>query len=1009
MHFQARGIGSGVLLVGAMLLMNRCAPRSSAADGSAAPVLPPEMRAALAMSWLSPVVLSVQTQPACNSLTVAESLDWCGHADPISTTIATRASNTGGVLTSRVQGHHTARELHALALLDLMVPRPDTSTMARAFRMLDSAQNAPDASIAVHVDRAALLLQRYAATRHIGDLLTALDATGAAAARAPTSWHACWNHAVAMTWAGMRRTVPREWGRCIQLRGRVGQARRPVLADAAPAASDTGFASAAKAQWREASREYAWAQLLPQWSAQVLGGKYEQARETVTLLDSVATVLAPSGIDPSLRRLSSELADLHRDGTPVRISRTASAVRLYTWVRTPAGRQAPTLAGARVDSAITLVTESSVLHDWIMLEQALVAMSRGVLDSAAMRFAALHSHPRRLTTVFGKSLAWGEASVWMASGRTVESLQLFGNIERACATVALEDCTLGASAMGAQISTHVGDLDQTEQIATRTLAAMARAPTTIRHWTANYLFRNIAEFRQLGDAVHDIDMESLRLVAELARPDFASDILTLRIRADIDAGELERARAGVQALRSDWFPQMTRDMRDFASVSLLWFDAETLTPRNATHRVRLLDSAASLVMRDGNEIRRTPIRFARATARLAAGDTAACVMELDTLLRAIRARAGGAVTVFEAARLARVTTAMSHTLARIHRARGDARAALQALSGVRAARGTRDVPNPDPTIVSVAIRHVGDSAWVWTLHQNRWKVSVVPLAERTVHAALQLDPEALATMYDRVLRHQVSLVAGGMLCVDARGPLARLPWGALRDRQRKIYLIELTSIALVTDATGLCGAQEHDRAAPRVAIVDAAPRDGPRALRAAAREVATLTALWGTRATRVDASLGSRATMTALPSMQIAHFAGHAMLDAVRAERSYLSLPNTADSAITGAQISRADLAQVQLVILAACESSGGSLGALGGFDSLAGAFLGAGVKAVIGATWPVDDAPTATLMHSLHTALRDGLRPAAALRAAQLQALRSSDPRLNTPRVWSAFVTMGS
>jgi CHAT domain len=963
----------------------------------------------LAERWVSPVVLSVQVRPNCFSLTVAESTEWCGRASPVSMSVLSNAASEVGILTARLRRQQTSRDLHALALLDLVVPHPDTTALARAIRLLSSAIELPESVLAVDVDRAALLLQQYAATRRIGDLFLALDATAAAARRAPTSWHACWNHAVAMTWAGFRRTAPREWDRCARMPGHAGPWRRAEIRDAQPAAADTGVTTAVSARWREASREYAWGHLLPQWSAQVRVGDSQHARATLLLLDSVANALAPSGIDPSLLRLTNELRQLHDPPRAARLARTASAVRLYTWVRTADGRQAPALASARVDSADRLVAASSALHPWLILERALVAMQRGVVDSAAQLFTELRMQPLSLATVFGKSVAWGEASVLMARGRTAESLRAFGSIERACTIVALEDCVLGATAMGAQISTHIGDIEATEQLAGRTLAALARAPTSTRHWTANYLFRNIAELLALNDAVRDIDMESLGVAEELVRPDITSDILALRIRADIDAGAIDRAAAGVRKLRTIWMPQLTPDMQDFAAVNLLRFEAETLGKTSVWQRVKLFDSAAFLVMRDGNEIRRTPIRVARATARLAAGDTTAAVIELDTLLRAVRARAGGTATLFDAARLARITAAISVSLARVYRARGNALSALDVMTGTRRTLAASVVSSVSSTIVPIALRQVGDSVWVWTRGTGNWRLSSVALTERTLRAAINLDPEALAQVHDAVLRNQIVLPAGSTLCIDARGLLARVPWSALRDRQRNAYLIEQATIELVSDVAANCDGAVRSISRDRVAIVDAAPRHGSRALPAAVREVEMLVVKWGRHARRIDASLGGRATMGALRRMQIAHFAGHAVLNPLRAEKSYLSLPNSLDSAITSDQISRAEFSGVRLVILAACESSGGSTGVLGGFDSLAGAFLGAGVQSVIGATWPVDDAPTATLMQFLHAALRDGLSPAAALRSAQLEAIRSSDPRLNTPRVWSAFITMGS
>jgi CHAT domain-containing protein len=180
-------------------------------------------------------------------------------------------------------------------------------------------------------------------------------------------------------------------------------------------------------------------------------------------------------------------------------------------------------------------------------------------------------------------------------------------------------------------------------------------------------------------------------------------------------------------------------------------------------------------------------------------------------------------------------------------------------------------------------------------------------------------------------------------------------------------------------------------------------------LPAAKREIASLVAMWGAGAVVTDAKVGSVRTLNAMSTATLVHYAGHAMLDRQRPDRSYLFLGSSADSMITGTAIASRRFAHSPLVILGACDTGGGTDGGFGGFDSLAGAFLDAGASRVIATAWPVDDAPTGQLMSLLHAALRDGQTPTAALRSAQLKALQSRDPTLNTPRVWAAFHIVGS
>jgi CHAT domain-containing protein len=101
-------------------------------------------------------------------------------------------------------------------------------------------------------------------------------------------------------------------------------------------------------------------------------------------------------------------------------------------------------------------------------------------------------------------------------------------------------------------------------------------------------------------------------------------------------------------------------------------------------------------------------------------------------------------------------------------------------------------------------------------------------------------------------------------------------------------------------------------------------------------------------------------------------------------------------------------LAHVRLAVLSACSTARGSHENRG-TATLARAFLGRGVPAVVGTLWPLPDDAGELFSRSFHRALRDGSMPAAALREAQLAMLRSSDARLRRPSSWGAFRLIGA
>ena len=70
-------------------------------------------------------------------------------------------------------------------------------------------------------------------------------------------------------------------------------------------------------------------------------------------------------------------------------------------------------------------------------------------------------------------------------------------------------------------------------------------------------------------------------------------------------------------------------------------------------------------------------------------------------------------------------------------------------------------------------------------------------------------------------------------------------------------------------------------------------------------------------------------------------------------------------------------------------------------------AFLYAGAARVVVSLWSVNDRATADLMAGLYRRmLRDGHRPSAALREAQLEMRKQK--RWQSPYYWAAFVQMG-
>jgi CHAT domain-containing protein len=154
------------------------------------------------------------------------------------------------------------------------------------------------------------------------------------------------------------------------------------------------------------------------------------------------------------------------------------------------------------------------------------------------------------------------------------------------------------------------------------------------------------------------------------------------------------------------------------------------------------------------------------------------------------------------------------------------------------------------------------------------------------------------------------------------------------------------------------------------------------------------------------------ATSPALANYRIVHFATHGLLDSKHSQLSglVLSMVDRKGQPQNGfldlQDIYNLNL-PVDLVVLSACETGLGKQISSEGLLGLTRGFMYAGARAVVASLWKVDDVATAELMRRFYKAmLRDGLRPAAALRRAQME-LRH-ERRWRPPYFWAPFVLQG-
>lgn len=321
---------------------------------------------------------------------------------------------------------------------------------------------------------------------------------------------------------------------------------------------------------------------------------------------------------------------------------------------------------------------------------------------------------------------------------------------------------------------------------------------------------------------------------------------------------------------------------------------------------------------------------------------------------------------------------------------------------------------------------------------------------RTLDAGDPAAQDAKAAARRELSRMILGPVAGRLsdrrLAVVADGALQYVPFAALPspdDPAGLVPLVERHEIVVLPSASvlalrspepvsaGVAGTAEmsiailadpvFDSRDPRVRR--ASSEDAPLPVRsgislsrlaASSREAETIAALAPGRAWTALGFQASRATVFGgeLARHRLIHFATHGVIDTGTPELSglVLSLVDEEGRPQEGFlgldDIYNLDL-HADLVVLSGCETALGREMRGEGLVGLTRGFLYAGAARVLASLWQVQDRPATELMVRFYRALlQDHLRPAAALRAAQLSLAR--ERRWKDPFYWGAFVLQG-
>ena len=339
-----------------------------------------------------------------------------------------------------------------------------------------------------------------------------------------------------------------------------------------------------------------------------------------------------------------------------------------------------------------------------------------------------------------------------------------------------------------------------------------------------------------------------------------------------------------------------------------------------------------------------------------------------------------------------------------------------------------------------------DRTYTWIIARNAFQLLTSLRVKRADTVRWSTELQDAARNQNRSAADTVLLAAFAGLAAEPLAAIARMPGGgkpgrlvfvpdgaihglpivALRNPETHRYLLEEAPVEISGSIALYRSSLQRDRAIPATttpsALVIGDPdfdetltfAQGMRDLPYAKREAEQIHALY---APHSDLLTGAQATVPAFLKLaaghDIVHVAGHAIVNAQQPSHSLLLLapsPNRSGAIDAQELLTRLKLDRTRLVILSTCSSAGGLPVGPEGVAPLVRPLLAAGVPAVIGSLWDVDDATTEELMVSFHRHYEEGSDAAEAMRAAQLGLLSKSNhkPGLRSVLAWAPFQVIG-
>jgi len=244
--------------------------------------------------------------------------------------------------------------------------------------------------------------------------------------------------------------------------------------------------------------------------------------------------------------------------------------------------------------------------------------------------------------------------------------------------------------------------------------------------------------------------------------------------------------------------------------------------------------------------------------------------------------------------------------------------------------------------------------------------------------------------------------------------IADVPFAALLHPKKGTHLVEEASIVIAPSATAWLRETKARRQAPDNAFLAADPTL-PRfdinlsPLPNTRVEAAQIAAFYPHSDVVVGNDASRANVVNGIRRSDVVHLAMHTLVNLSDPWMSALPLSanDTDHSLLYLREIASMKLRNAPIVVLAGCRT-GRAVTGPGSIRSLADAFLAAGTRSVVASLWTVDDDSARYFSVLLHRRLSQGESAPEAVRASQLEMLRSTNSLYRRIRTWSTFQAYG-